>query len=67
MTVKEDEKSETTTFSVDFRDGTKYKGEDITLLANVVMKMEKGKPVDVDSYKIMLDGVILTDFVFDLF
>ena len=60
MTVKEDEKSETTTFSVDFRDGTKYKGEDHTLLASIV-RNEKG---DV-SYEIMLDGVILTDFDFD--
>lgn len=55
----------TGTFSLNFGDGTKYKGKDHTLLAKVVMKMEKGEPVDVDSYEIVLDGVILTDFDFD--
>lgn len=62
-TMTEDLK--TGTFSLNFGDGTKYKGEDHTLLAKVVMKMEKGKPVDVDSYEIVLDGVIITDFDFD--
>ena len=52
----------TLTISVDFGDGTKYKGEDHTLLANVVTSYETG---DVVSYKIMLDGVILTDLDFD--
>ena len=54
------------TCSLNFGDGTKYKGEDHTLLANVVVKLsEEGYPVDVDSSEIMLDGVIITDFVFD--
>lgn len=61
-TIKKDQK--TTTNSVDFGDGTKYKGVDHTLVANMVMDNETG---DVVSYEIMLDGVILTDFVFDLF
>ncbi|MDD7162245.1 MAG: hypothetical protein SPF69_02665 [Candidatus Ornithospirochaeta sp.] len=61
MTMKDDK--ETSTFSVDFEDGTKYKGVDHTLFANVVVKQaEKGK---VDSYEIILDGVILEDFDFD--
>ena len=59
-TIKKDQK--TTTNSVDFGDGTKYKGVDHTLVANMVMDNETG---DVVSYEIMLDGVILTDFVFD--
>ena len=67
LTGKEDKKSETTTFSVDFRDGTKYKGKDHTLLASVVMKepAKEGDYPKVVSYEIMLDGVILTDFDFD--
>ena len=65
MTMKDDK--ETSTFSVDFEDGTKYNGKDHTLLANVVAKKsEKGEEI-VDSYEIMLDGVILTDFDFDSF
>ena len=67
MTLKEDEKSETATFSVDFKDGTQYKGKDHTLLASVVMKepAKEGDYPKVVSYEIMLDGVILTDFDFD--
>ena len=67
LTGKEDKKSETTTFSVDFRDGTKYKGKDHTLLAKVVVKMPavEGDYPEVVSSEIMLDGVILTDFDFD--
>lgn len=60
-----DEKAHTATYSLNLEDGTKYKSDDHTLLATFVMKMsEEGYPVDVDSYEIMLDGVILTDFVF---
>ena len=54
-------------FALDLGTGTKYDGENHTLVANVVVKMsEGGYPVDFDSYEFMLDGVILTDFVFDL-
>ena len=60
MTMREDKK--TSTFSVDFGDGTKYKGVDHTLLANVVTNYGTD---DIVSYEIMLDGVILTDFDFD--
>ena len=52
----------TLTLSVDFEDGTKYKGEDHTLLANMVINNETG---DVVSYKIKLDGVILTGLDLD--
>ena len=63
ITVKDDDN--TLSISVDFGDGTKYKGEDHTLLVNLVVKMpEEGYP-DVGSYEIMLDGIILTDFDFD--
>lgn len=57
----------TLTLSVDFEDGTKYNGKGHTLLANVVIKLPEGPEgnPDVVSYKIMLDGVILTDFDFD--
>lgn len=67
MTEKEDEK--TLTLSVDFGNGTKYKDKDHTLLANVVInKPEKaGDYPEVASCKIVLDGVILTDFVIDFF
>ena len=61
MTEKFVPESKTLTQSVDFGDGTKYKGKDHTLLANMVINTEKG---DLVSYEIMLDGVILTDFVF---
>lgn len=60
LTGKANEK--TLTISVDFGDGTKYKGEDHTLLANVVTSYETG---DVVSYKIKLDGVILTGLDLD--
>ena len=65
MTMKGDKG--TATLSVDFKDGTQYKGKDHTLLANVVMKepAKKGDYPEVVSYEIMLDGVILTDFDFD--
>ena len=65
MTGKATEK--TLTLSVDFEDGTKYKGEDHTLLASVVMKepAKEGDYPEVVSYEIMLDGVIITDFDFD--
>lgn len=54
------------TCSLNFGDGTKYKDEDHTLLANIVVKLSgEGDPVDVDSSEIMLDGVIIKDFVFD--
>ena len=67
MTGKEDGKSETLTLSVDFKDGTQYKGKDHTLLASVVMKepAKEGDYPKVVSYEIMPDGVILTDFDFD--
>ena len=67
MTGKEDGKSETLTLSVDFKDGTQYKGKDHTLLASVVMKepAKEGDYPEVVSYEIMLDGVIITDFDFD--
>ena len=54
--------SKTVTYSVDFGDGTKYKGVDHTLLANVVVKMPEKEVV---SSEIILDGVIITDFDFD--
>ena len=60
LTGKSNEK--TLTLSVDFEDGTKYKGEDHTLLANLVTSYETG---DVVSYEIKLDGVILTGLDFD--
>lgn len=60
LTGKATEK--TLTLSVDFEDGTKYKGEDHTLLANMVINYETG---DVVSYEIKLDGVIITDIDFD--
>ena len=65
MTMKGD--NGTATLSVDFKDGTQYKGKDHTLLASVVMKepANKGDYPKVVSYEIMLDGVILTDFDFD--
>ena len=65
MTGKSDEN--TLTLSVDFKDGTQYKGKDHTLLASVVMKepAKEGDYPKVVSYEIMLDGVILTDFDFD--
>ena len=63
LSWKLDEKSGS--FDLNLGTGTKYNGDDHTLLANVVMKMEKGKPVDVDSYEIVLDGVVITDFDFD--
>lgn len=65
MTGKSDEN--TLTLSVDFKDGTQYKGKDHTLLANVVIKKpaNKGDYPKVVSYEIVLDGVILTDFDFD--
>ena len=65
MTTKLDKESKTSTLSVDFGDGTKYKDKDHTLVANIVMKMpEKGEET-VDSCDIILDGFILTDFDFD--
>ena len=60
LTGKSDEN--TLTLSVDFKDGTQYKGEDHTLLANMVINYETG---DVVSYEIKLDGVIITDIDFD--
>lgn len=69
MTEKFVPESKTLTQSVDFGDGTKYKGKDHTLLANVVINLPtvpEGNP-DVVSYKIKLDDVILTDFVIDFF
>ena len=65
MTMKGD--NGTATLSVDFKDGTQYKGKDHTLLASVVMKepANKGDYPKVVSSEIMLDGVILTDFDFD--
>ena len=57
-TMTEDLK--TGTFCLNFGDGTKYKDENHTLLANIVMNEED----DVVSYEIVLDGVILKDFVF---
>ena len=60
MTMKGD--NGTATLSVDFKDGTQYKGEDHTLLANMVINYETG---DVVSYEIKLDGVIITDIDFD--
>ena len=56
----------TLTLSVDFEDGTKYNGKGHTLLASVVMKepAKEGDYPKVVSSEIMLDGVILTDFVF---
>lgn len=60
MAFKPGKEPNTVINSVDFGDGTKYNGKDHTLLANVVMNEE-----GVVSYEIMLDGVILTDFVFD--
>ena len=65
MTMKGD--NGTATLSVDFKDGTQYKGKDHTLLASVAMKepAKEGDYPKVVSYEIMLDGVILTDFDFD--
>ena len=67
MTEKFVPESKTLTQSVDFGDGTKYKGKDHTLLAKVVVKMPavEGDYPEVVSSEIMLDGVILTDFDFD--
>ena len=69
MTEKFVPESKTLTQSVDFGDGTKYKGKDHTLLANVVIKLPEGPEgnPDVVSYEIKLDDVILTDFVIDFF
>ena len=67
MTEKFVPESKTLTQSVDFGDGTKYKGKDHTLLAKVVVKMPavEGDYPEVVSSEIMLDGVILKDFDFD--
>ena len=62
MTVKPAKESKTVTYSINFGEGTKYKGKDHTLLANGVVKMPEKEVV---SSEIMLDGVIITDFDFD--
>ena len=62
VSMKQDDKAKTVTYSLNLVDGTKYKSKDHTLLLNLVMNTEN---FDVDSYKIILDGVILTDFDFD--
>ena len=60
ISMKPDNKAKTITYSLNLVDGTKYKDENHTLLANIVMNEED----DVVSYEIVLDGVILKDFVF---